>query len=498
MTCPTPFVAPLKALRLMWFGCVLWCLPTFASADALTDLKRLQAERGARISALVFDLDNDEVLTSLNARKRVSPASLTKLVLASAALETWSGDHQFSTQVQGTPPDATGVISGDLWISGEGDPSFEHRDLWLLAARLKQAGVRLIDGDIVASYAPFGMLPCETKDRCDAAQGSHTAYDAPLSALGVDYGTWCIDVLPQQPGHAATLAHCAAIDVPIPLQGAVASRASDRPNGLWLDRRSIGGEDRLVMGGEISREARLYRSMGDPALGTAQLLRQALNELGVGVTGSVHASESAAPEHLVPLARHEGTPLRHQVTSLLRYSNNYISDMLTLGLALQRTPEPVTSLAGASQILVDRIYRARRAVGLPEDRVDQQPVVLLSGSGLTPENRVSAEDLVALLRDEYRNTRRFPLFYAGLVVPGEAPSRSLRRGGDAWRERVMLKTGTLSEPTTVFGTAGYLRKRDGGWMAFAVMVNGAPRKGIPMAVSLQAIRRDIERLLAAH
>ena len=50
----------------------------------------------------------------------------------------------------------------------------------------------------------------------------------------------------------------------------------------------------------------------------------------------------------------------------------------------------------------------------------------------------------------------------------------------------------------MFGTAGYLRKKDGGWMAFAVIVNGADRKGIPMSVSLHAIRSDIEGLLAGH
>jgi len=137
-------------------------------------------------------------------------------------------------------------------------------------------------------------------------------------------------------------------------------------------------------------------------------------------------------------------------------------------------------------------------VGLTNDPATDAPIVLHSVSGLTPENRLSAEDLVALLRDEYQQSQHFPLFYAGLVVPGEAPSRIIRHGNADWRERVALKTGTLSEPNTVFGTAGYLRKKDGGWMAFAVIVNGADRKGIPMSVSLHAIRSDIEGLLAGH
>ena len=81
------------------------------------------------------------------------------------------------------------------------------------------------------------------------------------------------------------------------------------------------------------------------------------------------------------------------------------------------------------------------------------------------------------------------------MVPRQAPSRFLRTGSPAWKDRVALKTGTLSEPHSVFGTAGYLRKRDGGWIAFVALVNGQPRRGIPVSVSLAAIRKDVEKLL---
>lgn len=480
-------------------GLVLICgaASTMARAE-WPALQKLQNERGASITAMVYDLDTEKSVAVLGPQQRLSPASLTKLVLAATVLEQWPGDHRFITRVVGTKPGADGVINSDLWISGEGDPSIEHRDMWLLAARLKQAGVTQISGDIVTSAAPFGHLECEIKDRCDAEQRTHTAYDAPLSAVGVDYGTWCIDLAPQLPGQPAALSHCAAFDVPIPMEGSIATRKPGSRGAMWLDRRSVLRKDQLVMGGNISQDTRLYRSMSDPALGAGLLLRQALAELGIKVMGGVRVSEFAAPSNLVALAGHEGAPIREQVAGLLRYSNNYTSDMLTLGLALERTPQPISTLVEASQLLKARLERARIAVGLINEPTPRAPIVLHSGSGLTPENRLSAEDLVALLRDEYRHMDRFPLFYAGLVVPGDAPGRLLRLGNDDWRQRVALKTGTLSEPISVFGTSGYLRKKNGGWMAFAVIVNGAPRKGIPVSVSLAAIRSDIEDLLARY
>ena len=164
--------------------------------------------------------------------------------------------------------------------------------------------------------------------------------------------------------------------------------------------------------------------------------------------------------------------------------------------AAERTPEPVTTLADASHALSDLVVRARLSSGYPAPRNDADWPRMLSGSGLTPENRLSAQDLVAVLRHQYRSTQTFPVFYGGLVVPGQAPNSYMRIGNDAWQDRVALKTGTLSEPYSVFGTAGYLRKQNGGWIAFAAIVNGAsPRKSVPMRESLAAIRKDVETLL---
>jgi D-alanyl-D-alanine carboxypeptidase/D-alanyl-D-alanine-endopeptidase (penicillin-binding protein 4) len=62
---------------------------------------------------------------------------------------------------------------------------------------------------------------------------------------------------------------------------------------------------------------------------------------------------------------------------------------------------------------------------------------------------------------------------------------------------VALKTGTLNEPVSVCGIAGYLRKRDGGWIAFAVIVNGGPgRSHIPIETAMHAAQLDLEEILA--
>jgi D-alanyl-D-alanine carboxypeptidase/D-alanyl-D-alanine-endopeptidase (penicillin-binding protein 4) len=112
---------------------------------------------------------------------------------------------------------------------------------------------------------------------------------------------------------------------------------------------------------------------------------------------------------------------------------------------------------------------------------------------------LSANDLVGLLAYQYRDSRRFPAFYGGLTVPRDAPFQFLRTGSPEWLDRVALKTGTMEVPHSVCGVAGYMRKRDNGWIAFAVIVNGGPQMlHVPIARAMSAARADLEEILAKN
>ena len=102
---------------------------------------------------------------------------------------------------------------------------------------------------------------------------------------------------------------------------------------------------------------------------------------------------------------------------MLRFSNNYIADVLTMDMAASVDDHPPQALASAGQLLSDFVQRVQ-ARYRPDSRV---PPPIYSGSGLTTDNRLSANDLVRLLAYQYHDARRFPAFYGGLVVPRDAP-----------------------------------------------------------------------------
>jgi D-alanyl-D-alanine carboxypeptidase/D-alanyl-D-alanine-endopeptidase (penicillin-binding protein 4) len=340
--------------------------------------------------------------------------------------------------------------------------------------------------------APFGSVDCETQDRCDAMRRSDRSYNAPLGALGVDYGNWCVMVRPTAPGVAAAVQGCGVTRLPIAVEGSIHTVSTTGHQSFWMERVTDGAGDRLRVGGDIplGPAQQDYRAMSDPVRGSGLLLQEMLREIGLRIDGEVVLGATAPPPTLRVLAETQGLALNEQLGRMLRYSNNYIADVLTLDVAADMGTTP-TQLSAAAQGLSNFVTELGHKGAAPP--------LLHSGSGLTPENVLSADDLISVLAHVYHDTRRFPSYYGALVVPRDAPFAFLREGSEAWLDRVALKTGSMDVPHSVLGIAGYLRKRDGGWIAFAAIVNGGEaRPHVPLREALQAARSDVEDLLRKY
>jgi D-alanyl-D-alanine carboxypeptidase/D-alanyl-D-alanine-endopeptidase (penicillin-binding protein 4) len=86
--------------------------------------------------------------------KRRTPASNEKLLLSMAILDLLGPDTRILTQAASAPL-ATGVVPGDLWILGQGDPSLEVEELKKLASAIEAAGVVEVQGRVMGSTGYF-------------------------------------------------------------------------------------------------------------------------------------------------------------------------------------------------------------------------------------------------------------------------------------------------------------------------------------------------------
>ena len=491
---PSARIRAAVAIALVLLAC--WPAPRAAGAEwhALATL----AQTGARVSASAIDLSDNTVIAQLNSDLRLTPASLTKLTVAASALSVWPADKLFKTRLLAAGTIADGRLDGDLYLVGAGDPSLTGENLLALAAQLKSSGVASVTGRLLVVPAPFASVQCETKDRCEAGARSDTAYDAPLASIGTDFGAWCVDVRATTAGAPARVSGCTS-RLPIPVQGTVQTTKEGDGAALRVERATnADGDDALRVGGTIAEgtSQHVYRAMSNPARGAGLLLNASLKDMGIDVAGGAVVKDGPPPASAYPVAATEGLALKEQLGRMLRFSNNYIADVLTLTMAADVADRPPASLSEAAKTLSSFMVRTQAR----HERAVVSPPALFSGSGLTPENELSANDLVRLLSYEYHDTRNFGPFYGGLVVPRQSPFVFLRTGSPAWQDRIALKTGTMDDPHSVCGMAGFLRKRDGGWITFAVIVNGGSTqtRHVPLYAALEAIRSDIEQLLTRY
>lgn len=134
-----------------------WATPWTKRIDKLVpgyDTSVVVAHRGRR-------------LYSHSAGTRRGPASNQKLLLSMALFDTF-GPHSRIPTVAATQGVRHGIVTGDLWVVGRGDPSIssgggygaslEVRPTRIdrLARKIKESGIRAIEGGVIADTGYFG------------------------------------------------------------------------------------------------------------------------------------------------------------------------------------------------------------------------------------------------------------------------------------------------------------------------------------------------------
>ena len=121
----------------------------------------------AAISFQAIDLLNDSIIAAYNPNMALPPASTIKLYTTAAAFETLGPFYRPKTglYIDGKI-DSTGVLQGDLWIKGGGDPTLgsrffekegeERNFLKIWVDTILALGVTEIKGRVIADGSDFG------------------------------------------------------------------------------------------------------------------------------------------------------------------------------------------------------------------------------------------------------------------------------------------------------------------------------------------------------
>jgi D-alanyl-D-alanine carboxypeptidase/D-alanyl-D-alanine-endopeptidase (penicillin-binding protein 4) len=140
---------------------------------------------GSGSGALAIDLDSGRTIYASRADTARTPASVEKLYTTSTALTLYGVDGHLTTRALGdVGVDPGGVLIGDLYLRGGGDPNFGDLQAAELADRLVlDTGLREITGRVIGDESAFDSL------RGPPSEGYRTTSNVgPLSALTFNRG----------------------------------------------------------------------------------------------------------------------------------------------------------------------------------------------------------------------------------------------------------------------------------------------------------------------
>jgi serine-type D-Ala-D-Ala carboxypeptidase/endopeptidase (penicillin-binding protein 4) len=150
--------------RIAALACLLLALlaPAATAASRSATARALAAQMryaGAGSGALAIDLDSGKPIYALRAATPRMPASVEKLYTSATALRRLGANGRLTTTVLAeTAADPDGVVDGDLYLRGGGDPTFDVLDANRLAQQVADAGIVEVTGRVIGDESVFDTL----------------------------------------------------------------------------------------------------------------------------------------------------------------------------------------------------------------------------------------------------------------------------------------------------------------------------------------------------
>jgi D-alanyl-D-alanine carboxypeptidase/D-alanyl-D-alanine-endopeptidase (penicillin-binding protein 4) len=129
---------------------LLVCMSIVAASAASLELaSAARTILGAGQGLYVEDADG-RVLVAQAADIPVHPASVSKIPTTLALLSKLGPEYRFTTTLLATGPVVADRLEGDLRVESNGDPALVDENALLIAAHLRELGIRRVDGSLKA------------------------------------------------------------------------------------------------------------------------------------------------------------------------------------------------------------------------------------------------------------------------------------------------------------------------------------------------------------
>ena len=400
-------------------------------------------------------------LLSHQATTSINPASLSKLATTVVALDLLGPTFVWRTPVYIDGPVRDGLLQGNVYVRGSGDPRLVVERLWLLMRRLQGLGIQKIQGDIVLDKSAFD-LPERNPASFDGEP--LRPYNAAPDALLVNFKSLVFQFVPDRAANLARIhvePPLAGVQFPttVPLSNTDCSDYRSSLRADWADplRIRFAGSFPAVCGEKVWPVA--YAA---PQQFAARSIAGMWQQVGGQLVGQVR--DGVVPANLQPVFSVESPALSEVIRDINKFSNNVMAQQLFLTLSQQARG---TGSWDASREAMQVWWR---------DRIGGEVPVFDNGSGLSRDERISTLGLARLLQ-----------FALGSPTMSELMSSLPMSGLDGTLKRsksqsiAHLKTGSLRD---VAGIAGYVDTANGKRLILVAVLNHANAQAARGALDL--------------
>ncbi|MCF8482313.1 MAG: D-alanyl-D-alanine carboxypeptidase/D-alanyl-D-alanine-endopeptidase [Rhodospirillum sp.] len=418
------------------------------------------------------DLETGEWLALHNPDQPFLPASVAKVPTTVAALDLLGPTYRWETKLVATGPVKDGVLKGDLFLLGTGDPLLDAGRLKGLINALAAQGVTRVDGRFLYDETFLDHGP-----EIELNQPDTLAYNPGYGALTLDFNRVR---LAWDPTNGPRMVEAFGVP-PIP---SVQFRISGPTDPPWDDLairlrqepqrtnvvtaaltpvsvpKDTPGE-RWILAPDWKGEGTLWVPVKHPGAHAAQVAREMAHLKGIALP---EPRPAPAPREARVLASTTSPPLFDVAERTLRYSNNLSAELIGLTTTRRLTGKPLTPADSAAYLtgLFERTIPG----------VDWSTFHMFNHSGLSAQSRATPRQIAAIL--DYAQGHAFSgLDYAALL-----PRRGWRDEDGAMpkdedKPAIWAKTGTVYYGR---GLAGYLVPKSGRLLAFVFLASDLDKR----------------------
>lgn len=409
--------------------------------------------KNSEYSVTCFSTRKNDYIIKINSHLPLIPASTNKLFTTGVSLMSLGPDFTINTEIYCDDNDLSdGVINGNLYLKGYGDPTITTEDLKNLVQKIKAQQVNHITGNIIVDDSFFE----ETFYRNEWIEDENISVPLPpISAITINNNSINLRVIgSNKTGKAGRIILDDELDY---FQVINRTQTTNSRTKISVTSSFENNKETIIVSGRIRRNssATLRVHIKRPEYYAGNLLVKILRENGVSFWGEI--KKGKVPKFSERIS-YISTPLFEFLKPINKNSNNFYSEHLFLIIG--------ANYAGGNGSPFD----ASQAINtyLKSLNIYEPNFSMVDGSGISRQNRFSTETLVKFLNQIFLNPAIFNEFYNSLSIPQNDGTLHNRFSNLFPPERLRGKTGTLNGVTSL---AGYVTASSGDLLIFAINFN---------------------------